>query len=276
VLAVRNNRGQLVRLENVAYINEEPGPVQIDRFNRTRQVTILANLDRSKKVLGQAVDELNQFVAAENMPPGYTYGFLGMADIMKESFGYLFFALVLAIIMVYIVLASQFESFIHPFTIMFALPLSIIGALGLLAMAHMTMSIFTMIGIIMLMGLVTKNGILLVDFTNTLRSRDGLNRNDALLKAGPIRLRPILMTTIAMIFGMLPTALGTGAGSESRGPMAMSVIGGLTTSTLLTLVVVPVIYTIMDDISHVGNWRIWHLFGRRPQQVIKPAKAVIE
>jgi HAE1 family hydrophobic/amphiphilic exporter-1 len=275
VLTVRNNRGQLVRLENVSYIKEEPGPVQIDRFNRTRQVTILANLDRSKKVLGQAVDELNQLAGQEDYPPGYTYGFIGMADTMKESFGYLFFALFLAVVMVYIVLASQFESFIHPFTIMFALPLSVVGALGLLAITGMTMSIFTMIGIIMLMGLVTKNGILLVDFTNTLRSRDGLSRDDALLQAGPIRLRPILMTTVAMIFGMLPTALGTGAGSESRSPMAMAVIGGLTTSTLLTLVVVPVIYTMMDDLSHVGQWQIWKIF-RRTSSGDRPITGVVE
>jgi len=124
------------------------------------------------------------------------------------------------------------------------------------------MSIFTMIGIIMLMGLATKNGILLVDFTNTLRERDGMERNAAILKAGPIRLRPILMTTLAMIFGMLPTAFGRGEGSESRSPMAMAVIGGLTTSTLLTLVVVPVVYTLMDDLRHVRSWRLWRWFRK--------------
>ncbi|MFA5863996.1 MAG: efflux RND transporter permease subunit [Phycisphaerae bacterium] len=263
LLTVRNNRGQLVRLQNVSWIKEEPGPVQIDRYNRTRQITILANLQRDKKVLGQAVEETSRFIQEANLPPGYTFGFSGMADTMKESFGYLFFALFLAVVMVYIVLASQFESFIHPFTIMLALPLSVVGALGVLVLSHMTMSIFTMIGIIMLMGLVTKNGILLVDFTNTLRRRDNMDRNQAILKAGPIRLRPILMTTFAMIFGMLPTALGTGSGSESRAPMAVAVIGGLTTSTLLTLVVVPVVYTLMDDLSHVGKWRVWNWLGKK-------------
>jgi len=162
--------------------------------------------------------------------------------------------------MVYIVLASEFESFIHPFTIMLALPLSVIGALGMLVLTGQTLSIFTMIGIIMLMGLVTKNGILLVDFTNTLRNREGMDRTSAILKAGPVRLRPILMTTFAMIFGMLPTALGNGEGSESRSPMAVAVIGGLTTSTLLTLVVVPVVYTLMDDLQNIRAWRIWRLF----------------
>lgn len=152
------------------------------------------------------------------------------------------------------VLASQFESFLHPFTIMLSLPLSIIGAVGALLLAGLTMSIFTMIGIILLMGLVTKNAILLIDYTNTLRERDGMEREAALLKAGPTRLRPILMTTFAMIFGMLPIALGTGAGSESRAPMAVAVIGGLTTSTFLTLVVVPVVYVLVDRLRIRGRW----------------------
>jgi HAE1 family hydrophobic/amphiphilic exporter-1 len=154
------------------------------------------------------------------------------------------------------VLASQFESLVHPFTIMLALPLSVVGAFGLLILSNMTVSIFTMIGIILLMGLVTKNGVLLVDFINTLRHRDGMDRGAAILKAGPIRLRPILMTTLAVIFGMLPIAIGTGAGSESRQPMAVAVIGGLTTSTLLTLVVVPAVYTIVDDLVHPSQWRV--------------------
>jgi HAE1 family hydrophobic/amphiphilic exporter-1 len=132
----------------------------------------------------------------------------------------------------------------------------------MLVLTGQTMSIFTMIGIIMLMGLATKNGILLVDFTNTLRDRDKMERNAAILKAGPIRLRPILMTTLAMIFGMLPTAFGKGEGSESRSPMAMAVIGGLTTSTLLTLIVVPVVYTLLDDLRHVRSWRLWKRFGK--------------
>jgi HAE1 family hydrophobic/amphiphilic exporter-1 len=160
------------------------------------------------------------------------------------------------------VLAAQFESFIHPLTIMLSLPLSVVGALGALVLAGQTMSIFTMIGIIMLMGLVTKNAILLIDYTNTLRDRDGMARDAALLKAGPVRLRPILMTTLAMIFGMLPIALGRGAGAESRAPMAVAVIGGLTTSTLLTLIVVPVVYSLLDDFRHVRSWRLWRSSAR--------------
>lgn len=256
LLSVRNARGDLIRLENVARVEESGGAVQIDRYNRARVITVLANLQRDKKVLGEAVAELSGFIRDLGMPPGYSFGFAGQADTMRESFSALLFALGLAVLMIYMVLASQFESFIHPFTIMLSLPLSVVGALGALVAGHMTMSIFTMIGIIMLMGLVTKNAILLVDFTNVLRRRDGMARDAALLKAGPIRLRPILMTTFAMIFGMLPIALGTGAGAESRAPMAVAVIGGLTTSTLLTLVVVPVVYSLLDDLGRPGEWRL--------------------
>jgi HAE1 family hydrophobic/amphiphilic exporter-1 len=255
-----------VSLRNVAWIDQVPGPVQIDRYNRARQITLLANLQRDKKVLGEAVSEVSDFIKEEELPPGYSYGFAGMADTMRESFGYLLFALFLAVVMVYMVLGSQFESFAHPLTIMLSLPLSLVGALGALVATGLTMSIFTMIGIIMLMGLVTKNAILLVDYTNTLRERDGMERNAALPRAGPVRLRPILMTTLAMIFGMLPIAIGTGAGSESRAPMAVAVIGGLITSTLLTLVVIPVVYTFMDDLVHPGRWRMVQWWRQRSSQ----------
>jgi len=262
-LTVRNNRGDLVRLENVARVEEESGPVQINRYNRSRDITVLANLQREEKVLGEATRELTQFIREANLPAGYTFGFVGHGELMKESFEYLLFALFLAVIMVYMVLASQFESYLHPFTIMLSLPLSVVGALGALVLMNLTMSIFTMIGIIMLMGLVTKNAILLIDYTNTLRRRDGMERNLAILQAGPVRLRPILMTTLAVIFGMLPVALGTGAGSESRAPMAVAVIGGLITSTLLTLIVVPVVYTLLEDIREIKNWRILRGLRRR-------------
>jgi HAE1 family hydrophobic/amphiphilic exporter-1 len=249
LIKVRNARGDLISIDNVATIAPREGPVQIDRYNRARQVTIYANLDKTKKVLGDAIPELERFAEELSLPPGYSFRFAGQAADMAESFGHLFFALGLATLIVYMVLAAQFESFFHPFTIMLSLPLSIVGAFGALVASGMTLSIFTMIGVIMLMGLVTKNGILLVDYTNTLRNRDGLDRDSAIRKAGPARLRPILMTSAALIFGMLPVALGRGAGSESRAPMAVSVIGGLTTSTILTLVVIPVAYTLVDDLA---------------------------
>jgi HAE1 family hydrophobic/amphiphilic exporter-1 len=230
--------------------------VQIDRYNRQRQVTISTNLVKIAKdaktrtlVLGPAKEELKAFTAEAGLPAGSRSAVIGMAEIMEESNRNMGFSLILAVIMVYLVLASQFESFIHPFTIMLSLPLSLVGALGLLWATGATMSIFTSIGIIMLMGLVTKNAILLVDYTNTLRNRDKFDCQAALLKAGPVRLRPILMTTLAMIAGMLPIALGRGDGSEGRSPMAITVIGGLITSTLLTLVVVPVVYSLFDDVT---------------------------
>lgn len=256
-LTVRNREGELIRIKSIADIKDEGGPVQIDRYNRARQVTVLANLEREHKVLGEAVSELTQVMEASGIPSGYTYGFAGMAESMQEAFFNLIFAILLSVAIVYMVLAGQFESFIHPLTIMMALPLSIIGAIGALLLFGMTVNIYTMIGVIMLIGLVTKNGILLVDYINKLRERDGMDRRAAILKAGPVRLRPILMTTFALIFGMLPIAMGTGAGAESRAPMATAVIGGLITSTLLTLIVVPAIYTIMDDLSRPSQWRVF-------------------
>lgn len=247
-LSVRNNKGDLIKLSNLVNLSEKQGPVQIDRYNRSRIISIFSNLQEGKKVLGEAIGEISAFVANMDMPHGYSTNFSGTAESMRESFQNLLFALMLAVIIVYMVLASQFESFLQPLIIMLSLPFSIIGALGILVLTQMTLSIFTIIGIIMLMGLVTKNAILLVDYMNTLRNRDGLEKNEAILLAGPTRLRPILMTTLAMIFGMLPIALGNGAGSESRAPMAMAIIGGLSTSMVLTLIIVPVVYSLTDEI----------------------------
>jgi len=176
---------------------------------------------------------------------------------MQELFRPILFTLVLSVVLVYMVLAAQFESFIHPFTIGLSLPLSIVGAALLMWIAGATLNVMSLIGIVMLMGLVTKNAILLVDYTNTLRHR-GMERQEAILRAGPTRLRPILMTTAAMVFGMLPIALGIGKGAEMRAPMAIAVIGGLLSSMFLTLVMVPVVYTIFDDLGH--------RFGRRVTQ----------
>lgn len=244
-LMVGSRNGNLIRLSNVVKIDEGSGPTLINRRDRQRIVTVLSNLD--KKPLGDAVKDVNQIIG-NVIPPGYSTKYVGMADIMKESFQNIFFALFLAVIIIYMVLASQFESFIHPFTIMLSLPFSLVGALGALLIAGKTINIISLIGIIMLMGLVTKNAILLVDYTNTLRSR-GIERNEAILKAGPVRLRPILMTTSAMVMGMLPVALGLGSGAEQRAPMAVCVIGGLITSMFLTLVIVPVVYTLLDDLQ---------------------------
>ncbi len=243
-LKVRSTSGQLVDLANVVSVNNEVGPSKIERSSRMRQVTVLANLDGLP--LGTARAKTDEVV--KRLVPGHivtTYD--GMGKIMAESFGYMIEALFLAIVLVYMILAAQFNSFVQPITIMISLPLSVIGAFGSLYMTGMTLNIFSMIGIIMLMGLVTKNAILLVDFANQARL-DGTNMRDALVKAGVLRLRPILMTTVAMVFGMLPVALALGEGGAARAPMAVCVIGGLITSTLLTLVVVPVVYTLFDGL----------------------------
>ncbi|MBI5188413.1 MAG: efflux RND transporter permease subunit [Nitrospirae bacterium] len=244
-LYVRAKDGRLVELINIIKIQEAGGPNIINRVDRQRAITLFANLE--EKPLGTAKEELDT-ISAKILPPDYSGMYKGMGEILGESFYYLIFALVLGIIMSYMVLASQFESFIHPFTILLSLPFSFIGAFGALFITGKTINIFSLIGIILLMGLVKKNAILLVDYTNTLRAR-GMERKEAILTAGPIRLRPILMTTFAIIFGMLPIALGIGEGAETRAPMAIATIGGLLTSLFLTLVVVPVAYDLFDELQ---------------------------
>jgi HAE1 family hydrophobic/amphiphilic exporter-1 len=242
---VRARDGKLVELGSVVQIEEGSGPSVINRVDRQRAITIFASLEG--KPLGQAQNELEKITAGV-LPPDYLTKSLGMADVMKESFTYLLFALILGIIMAYMILASQFESFVHPITVLLSMPLSFIGAFGALFITGKTLNIFSFIGLILLMGLVKKNAILLVDYTNVLRGR-GLSRRDAILQAGPVRMRPILMTTFAMVFGMLPIALAVGEGAETRAPMGIAVIGGLLTSLVLTLVVVPAAYDLFDDLQ---------------------------
>ena len=242
-LYVRSRDGRLVELGNMVRIQEGGGPSIINRVDRQRSITLFASLEGIP--LGQAMEELNG-IAGKVLPADYLPKYRGQADTMQESFGYLLFAIILGVAMAYMVLAAQFESFVHPFTVLLAMPLSFIGAFSALLLTGNTLSIFSFIGLILLMGLVKKNGILLVDYTNVLRAR-GLSRREAILQAGPVRLRPILMTTFAMVFGMLPVALGMGEGSESRAPMGIAVIGGLLTSLFLTLVIVPAAYDLFDD-----------------------------
>jgi hydrophobic/amphiphilic exporter-1 (mainly G- bacteria), HAE1 family len=249
---------QLIDIQNVARLEPRTGPTQVERESRRRQITINAN-NTSGLALSTAQQKMNE-IAARVVPGELETDWGGNARNMEKSASEMAIAMILAVILVYMVLAAQFESLFHPFTIMMSLPLSIIGAFGgILLMGGGNMSMISMIGMLMLMGLVTKNAILLVDYTNTLRKRDGLSRKEALLKAGPTRLRPILMTSLAMIFGMIPVAVSDGWGSETRSPMAIAVIGGLIASTALTLVVVPVIYTIVDAIAE-GLKRIF--FGK--------------
>jgi hydrophobic/amphiphilic exporter-1 (mainly G- bacteria), HAE1 family len=243
-LTVRSNTGELVPLSSVVRLERGVGPTQIAREARMRQITIFAGLDGL--ALGEASAKTLE-LARRVVPSSIETEMSGTSQLMSESFGYMIVALILAILLVYMILAAQFESFLHPFTIMMSLPLAVIGAFGGLYLAGQTFSIFSMIGLIMLMGLVTKNAILLVDFTQKQKAQ-GASTHDALLVAGPIRLRPILMTTAAMILGMLPVALGLGEGGEARAPMAVVVIGGLITSTILTLVVVPVVFSLIEGL----------------------------
>ena len=253
-LKVRSTKGRLVAMSNLVSIDTGSGPAKIERHNRMRNVTLLSGLDG--KPLGTAVKEIDE-IAEKKLGASVRGGWTGMAEIMQESFAELLSALLLAIIIVYLILAAQFESFLHPFTIMLSLPLSLIGAVAGLLVSGYSLNIMTFIGVIMLMGLVTKNAILLVDYTNRMR-KEGKQREEALLIAGPVRLRPIIMTTAAMVFGMIPVALALSAGGEMRAPMAVAVIGGLITSMLLTLVVVPVAYSVLDSTKE----RLAGLFSR--------------
>ncbi|MEN9316983.1 MAG: hypothetical protein RIS35_3376, partial [Pseudomonadota bacterium] len=218
----------------------------INRKDLTREILISANADGIAS--GSAGTRVQQALAEIELPPGYRFVTGGATKDMIESFGYAVQALVLAVVFIYMILASQFGRFLQPFAIMASLPLALIGVVVALLAWRTTLNMFSIIGFILLMGLVTKNAILLVDFANQARAQ-GMARADALLKAAEIRLRPILMTTLAMVFGMIPLAVSVSEGAEQRAPMAHAVIGGVIASTLLTLIVVPVLYTLLDDLT---------------------------
>ena len=241
-----NQQKLLVPVYYVADIGPGSGPSKINRFDRQREIRVDANT--SGRLMGEVLADIMKRTRLLDVPPGYSVGVTGSGEQQAQSFLNIFIALALAVVFVYIVLAAQFESFVHPFSIMLALPMSLIGAVFALLVFRSALSVISLIGIIMLMGLVTKNGILLVDYANVLRER-GMDRTRALVAAGATRLRPILMTTFAMIFGMMPVAFAVSEGSEFRSPMGQAVIGGLITSTLLTLFLVPVVYSLIDDFS---------------------------
>ena len=266
-LAVADGTTRIVRLNQVASVTESTGANQINRRDLTREVAVNANV--SQRSAGEVSNDIKKALETVTFPPGYRYQFGGSTKNMAESFGYAISALAMAIIFIYMILASQFKSFLQPLALMTSLPLTLIGVVLALLMFRSTLSMFSIIGVVMLMGLVTKNAILLVDFA--IRAREehvndqgqtvpGLPRADALLLAARVRLRPILMTTLAMIFGMVPLAFALSEGSEQRAPMGQAVIGGVITSSLLTLVVVPVVYCYMDDLA---QWALRKM-GRAP------------
>ena len=235
----------MVPLRQVVSFVPLTSPQVIKRQNLERRVGIYANVEG--RPTGDAAKEVTAVVKAIELPPGYRFDIKGEAEQNAEAGGAALVALGLAVIFIYFILASQFASFLQPVAIMASLPFTLVGVMGALIVTGSTLNLFSIIGFIMLMGLVVKNAILLVDFANH-SQRAGMNQFDAVLNAGQVRLRPIIMTTLAMIFGMLPMAIGIGEGAESQAPMGRAVIGGLITSTLLTLVVVPVLYTYLDNL----------------------------
>jgi HAE1 family hydrophobic/amphiphilic exporter-1 len=270
-LAVPTANGPaLVPVADLVTFTRTTSAAEINRRDLSRQIVVDANLDFLP--LGTAGQEAMKAAEKVKLAPGYKLLLGGDTEMMVESFGYLGEALLLAVIFVYLILAAQFESFIDPLAIMLSLPLAIVGMAGTLLLTGDTINIMSLIGLIMLMGLVTKNAILLVDFTKVLRRR-GMDRRTALITAGRTRLRPIMMTTSAMIFGMLPLFFALGKGAEFRAPMARAVVGGLITSTLLTLIVVPVVYTFLDD---VAAWLRRRMAGSRAngRAAVKAAAAL--
>jgi multidrug efflux pump len=245
---IRGNGG-LVQLANVVSIRETVAPKELNHYNRVRSATLTANLPPGLP-LGMALDALDK-IAAEKLPAGMKHELAGQSREFRESSTSLYFLFGLAVVLIYLVLAAQFESFIHPLTILLAVPLAVAGALVSLFIFRQSLNIYSQIGLIMLIGLVTKNSILIVEYANQLRAR-GRSIVEAVAQATQIRLRPILMTSFATIFGILPIAIGLGAGAEARRPLGIAVVGGMIFSTFLTLVLVPVVYTYLARFTKVA------------------------
>ena len=264
-LYVRGRGGELIKLEALANVKEGVGPRELNHFNRVRSSTLTASLAPGF-TLGEALDSLTH-IAGEVLPKGSSTALAGESRELEESGSSLYFAFLLALLVVFMVLASQFESLIHPFTVLLAVPLAVTGALFTLKLAGATLNLYSQIGMILLIGLVTKNSILLVEYINQLKER-GLSTVDAALEAGRIRLRPILMTSVATVMGATPIAFGLGAGSISRRPLGYAIVGGVLFSTLLTLYVVPAVYVIFDGLRSRVSGR-----ARAPHRSLATAEA---
>jgi len=254
-LYVRSKSGEVVDLGNLAHVAYGAAPSTITRTDRQRSVEVSSNL--VGKTLADSVADARE-VASIVLPASVTLNLAGQAEDMEESFRQFGIAIILGILVIYMILAAQFESLVHPLTVMLALPFAMVGALGGLLAFNQTLNIFSLIGIILLFGLVTKNSILLVDYANQLRREENIDKTTAMLRAAPIRMRPVLMTAISMIFGVLPAAIGLGPGSETRMPMAIATATGMFSSTLLTLLIVPTFYVLFDDFAEkVKAWLPW-------------------
>ncbi len=245
-------------LGQIATVTQSPGPAQISHLDADLVVTVQANT--SGRSLGEVMKDINPRIAKVTLPAGVHITQGGEVDSQNEVFGRIFSALGIAVLLMYLILVMQFGSFIEPLAILLSLPLSLIGVMLALMITGSTINIMSLIGVILLMGIVAKNAILLIDFAKWARERDGLSRRDAIIQAGAIRLRPIMMTTLALIAGMIPVALGHGEGAEFRAPLGRAVIGGVITSTLLTLIVIPTFYEILDEwrekvLKRFGLWK---------------------
>jgi HAE1 family hydrophobic/amphiphilic exporter-1 len=262
--------GAVVRLDQVATVRQDSGPAQIQRTDRQRVITITGNA--AGRAIGDLARDIRTATASIPVPEGYRVVYAGQVQQQENAFAALLGTLVLSVILIYMLMVALYESLLTPLAIMFAVPVALVGAILGLYLTQNSFNIFSLIGMIMLMGLVGKNAILLVDYTNTLRSR-GLGRREALLEAGFTRLRPILMTTATMMFAMAPLALKLEAGGESRAPMAVVIIGGIASSTLLSLVLVPVMYTLLEDGKNLAARALTSRPGRRPRVEPAPAPA---
>lgn len=271
-LKVSSFKGPMIPISEVADVKFGSGPAQIDRYDRDRQVTITSTLNTGV-TLGQALKAVHNLPTFKNLPASVRESVSGDVEIQKDVFSGFGMAIAAAVILIYAVLVLLFNDFLHPLTIMMSLPMAIGGAALGLIVAHQSVGLYSLIGIVMLMGLVTKNAILLVEYCLMAMHR-GVPRDVAILEAAEARMRPILMTTVAMIVGMVPIALGLGAGSEVRAPMAIAVVGGLITSTFLTLIVVPVVFTYVDDwkvkLSNRNNRKV--ILQNAPQNLQEPEK----
>jgi HAE1 family hydrophobic/amphiphilic exporter-1 len=262
--------GTSVTLSQVAEARNEVGPSEITRLDRQRYIAVTGQ--PQGRSAGEIQADIQKALSGMQFPSGYYWDWGTNQKRRAEEFSGMSLAIVLAICLIYMLLASQFESFVHPLTVLTSVPLSAVGVVLALFLTGKAFGLTAFIGLLMLVGIVVKNGILLVDYTNVLRGR-GVPRDEAVLTAGPTRLRPILMTSSAAIFGMLPLAIGLGRGSETQAPMATAVIGGLITSTLLTLFVVPTVYTLFDDIGRF--FRKDKLDLARPE-MLEPSVEAIE
>jgi HAE1 family hydrophobic/amphiphilic exporter-1 len=277
-LSVPAAGGRLVRLANLAQLTPGMSPAQIDRYAQERQITVVANL--YQKPLGEAMQQALAVVRELDMPPGYQAIPLGQAKLLQEALWNFLLAFLLALAFIYMVLAAQFESFVHPVTIMVSMFLALPFGLLALVLTGNTLNIYAIMGMFLLIGVVKKNAILQVDYTNVLRAR-GLDRTEAQRAADRARLRPILMTTLAIVFGMLPVALGKGDGSASRAALAVAVVGGQALCLIVTLIITPVVYSFFDDLRGLPRrlvswrpaWRPRAVLGRRIEEALNEPPA---